>query len=71
MGVPKYDWPAIEVSVALVKKHGLLGAALKLGVPPTTLQSHLNSKGVPPEDRRKARQAMNADALREVADLVA
>ena len=64
-----YDWPPTEALVALVKKHGQAEAAARLGVPRTTLASHLRSEGVPPEDRQKQAQSVNVDALREVADL--
>jgi hypothetical protein len=41
-----------------------------LGVPHTTLVSHLRREGVPAEGRRQAKKTLNLDALKEVAKLV-
>jgi len=66
----KYDWPATDGLVALVKKHGIAGAARKLGVPRSSLSEYLVRENVPAEDRQQERQAMNADALEEIRELV-
>jgi hypothetical protein len=69
-GQPKYDWPPTDALVALVQKHGQAGASALLGVPHTTLVSHLRREGVPAEGRRQAKKTLNLDALKEVAKLV-
>lgn len=69
MGKVKYDWPPIEGLVAFVRKHSAQGAAERLGVPVTTLRSHLRANGVTAEDYAPPK-ALNDDALRELHDLI-
>lgn len=66
----KYDWPETKGLVALVKKHGQPEAARRLGVPYRTLNDHLVREGVPQEDRRQERRSLNADAIKEIRDLI-
>ena len=63
-----YDWPPLDGLVAFVQEHGATNAARRLGVPITTLRSHLHSHGLTAEDYAP-RKTLNADALKEIADL--
>jgi hypothetical protein len=55
--------------VAFVKKHGVNEAATRLGVPSPTLRGHLNRAGIAAADYSPAQQ-MNADALKEIRELI-
>jgi hypothetical protein len=64
-----YDWPELDGLVAFVQKHGITEAARRLGVHKNTLRGHLNDNGIKAADYTPAQQ-MNADALKEIADLL-
>lgn len=66
----RIDWPPTDGLVLLVQKHGQGEAARRLGVTQTSLQAHLQREGVPPEQRRKQRQPVADEALKEIRDLL-
>ena len=67
--MPNFDWPPIEGLLPFVRKHGAREAAQRLGVPPTTLRSHLNRCGLTAADYAPRRQ-LNDDALEEIRALI-
>lgn len=65
----KYDWPATEGLVVLVKKYGLFEAARWLEVPANALRHRLYSQGVRAKDYNQPKK-MPDRALEEIRALL-
>ena len=64
-----YDWPELEGLIEFTKKYGVVEAARRLGIAPSTLRGHFNDQGLTAKDYG-ASKTLNDEALKEIRDLL-